>query len=111
MPDQTHAQPTAGNATRTLDPELLQRLIALGFDPEAPVYEGHDWFKQSTIIDALRDVHPGPVVMKFGGVNWDLPTDEEQPSGTKPTPEAVKRAAPATAASSRSSTSAAFSPI
>jgi hypothetical protein len=39
MPDQTHAQPTAGNAVRTLDPELSQKLIALGFDPEAPVYE------------------------------------------------------------------------
>jgi hypothetical protein len=39
MPDQTHAQPTATSAVRTLDPELSQKLIALGFDPKAPVYE------------------------------------------------------------------------
>jgi hypothetical protein len=78
MADQTHAQPTAENATRMLDPELSQKLIALGFDPEAPVYTGHDWFKQSTITDALRAVRPGPVLMQFGGTDWDLPTDEER---------------------------------
>lgn len=82
MPGQTHAQPTAANATRTLDPELSQKLIALGFDPEAPVYEGHDWFRQTTIRRELFETRPGPVILKFGGTNWDLPTDEEREAST-----------------------------
>ena len=53
-------------------------MIALGFDPEAPVYTGHDWFKQSTITDALRAVRPGPVFQDFGGTDWELPTEEER---------------------------------
>jgi hypothetical protein len=82
MPDQTHTQPTATNAVRTLDPELSQKLIALGFDPETPVYEGSDWFKQTTIERELQESRPGPIILKFGGTNWDLQTDEEREAST-----------------------------
>jgi hypothetical protein len=82
MPDQTHAQPTATNAARTLDPELSQKLIALGFDPETPVYEGSDWFKQTTIRRGLFESRPGPVFHDFGGTNWELPTPEEREAST-----------------------------
>jgi hypothetical protein len=82
MPDQKQAQSTAGNAVRTLDPELSQKLIALGFDPEAPVYEGSDWFNQNRIEEKLQETRPGPVILKFGGTNWDLPTHEEREAST-----------------------------
>jgi hypothetical protein len=82
MADQEHAQSTAGNAVRTLDPELSQKLIALGFDPEAPVYEGSDWFKQSRLKRELQEGRPGPVFHDFGGTNWELPTPEEREAST-----------------------------
>jgi hypothetical protein len=83
MSDLKHAQSTAETAARTLDPELSQKLIALGFDPKAPVYKGSDWFKQSAIKRELfESAYPGPVILKFGGTDWDRPTHEEREAST-----------------------------
>jgi hypothetical protein len=83
MPDQEHAQPTAENAPRTLDPERSWQLIALGFDPKAPIYESRDWSNHSTINRQLfMSGRPGPVILKFGSTDWDRPTHEEIEAST-----------------------------
>jgi hypothetical protein len=83
MPDQKQAQPTAGNAARTLDPELSRQLIALGFDPKAPIFASHDWSNHTDIHRKLFDAgRPGPVILKFGSTDWDRPTHEEREAST-----------------------------
>jgi hypothetical protein len=93
MTDQTQASSTTGNDVRKLvvcglDPKLADRLITLGFDPEAPVYEavdcmileghylserrremiGDNGYEDSMlegVTQALSQRHPGPVVVSF----------------------------------------------
>src|SRR4029077_3078638 len=66
MTDRMHASHTAGTDVRKLDPELSRHMIALGFDPEAPVYEAKE-------KRAIQDIEgktllygrPGPDVLTF----------------------------------------------
>jgi hypothetical protein len=72
MPDQEQAQPTAGNAVRTLDPELSRQLIALGFDPKTPIFVADGWFTHTAINRALFMAgRPGPVILEFGATDWE----------------------------------------
>jgi hypothetical protein len=80
----THAPHEGSEGPRRLDVELSRRMIGLGFDPKAPVREAENWFKRSRINRELFcEGRPGPVVIKFGATEWDMPDfDYEEHSWT-----------------------------
>jgi len=78
MPDLKQAQPTAGTAVRKLDPELSKRLIALGFDPEASVYEADERFKYGQVARLVNDGRTGPKVLRFGHTEYRPPHGESE---------------------------------
>jgi hypothetical protein len=66
MPDKEQVQQTTGHRQGRLTLEESQRLLALGFDPHAPIYGSHKGFDQDRIRDALFDSTFGePVIVPF----------------------------------------------